>query len=391
MISLEQALRVIESSVLPLGSEDIPLEKAMNRVLAQDLISDADMPPFNKAAMDGYACRRSDLNNELTIIEEIPAGKVPVNRIGTNQCAHIMTGAMIPEGLDWVFMKEHAELKASDVVQCKHQGEHSNICFKGEDIKSGEAILKQGVKLLPAHLASLASAGCMMPKVYKMPGVAVISTGDELVEPDKEPGTGKIRNSNGLQLVSQSLQFGLPAGYLGIVPDNRRALLKIITSAIRKYHVILISGGVSVGDYDFVPDILSELQVEILFHGMNVKPGKHLLFGKKDNHFVIGMPGNPVSSFVQFEMLVKPLLSKLMGNADRPVWLSVPLAAAYSRKNQDTLFFIPVNITAEGYALPLEYHGSAHIHAYCMAQGIMEVPTGVRDLKKGEIVHVRPI
>ena len=148
----------------------------------------------------------------------------------------------------------------------------------------------------------------------------------------------------------------------------------------------MITGGVSVGDYDFVPEIIRELDVDVLFHGMKVKPGRHLLLGKKENRFVVGLPGNPVSAFVLFELLVKTLLGRLMGSTEQSPVLHVPLAESYSRRNQDLLFFIPVKLTGEGTAMPLEYHGSAHIHAYSAASGIMEVPVGVNEIKKGDLV-----
>jgi molybdopterin molybdotransferase len=391
MISFEEALQIIESSVTVAGSEKIPLQKALNRILAQEVVSDTDMPPFDKSAMDGYACRRIDLGNELRVIEEIPAGRVPEKKISANLCARIMTGAMLPKGADYVLMQEHAELKDPRRLSAKMQSEHTNICYKGEDVKAGDRLLKTGTRLLPASMAILAAAGCVMPRVYQRPRLAIISTGDELIEPEALPVTGKIRNSNGMQLVAQALQFGLPADYLGIVSDNRQMLLNTLSAALEKYHVVLISGGVSVGDYDFVPGIISELQMDILIRGMNVKPGKHLLLSKKGSQYVVGMPGNPVSSFVLFEVLVKPMLRKLTGCNEDPVLLKVPLAKDYHRKNQNTLFFIPVFLTAEGKAMPVEYHGSAHIHAYSAANGIMDVPVGQQDIKEGEIVHVRPL
>ncbi len=391
MIPFEQAIEIIESSVRPLTAEEVTLENALNRILAQEVISDVDMPPFDKAAMDGFACRRSDLGNNLTLIEEIPAGKVPVNRIAPGQCARIMTGAMMPEGADFLLMKEHAELTDAAVVRRIRPLESASICYKGEDIKSGDTVLRPGIKLLPAHLAVMAASGCVRLLVTRQPEVAVISTGDELVEPGDKPGEGKIRNSNGLQLTAQTRQLGLQADYLGIVPDNRQKLFETISDAFLKYHIVLITGGVSVGDFDFVPDILRKLHVDVLIHGMKVKPGRHLLLGRKENRYVIGLPGNPVSAFVLFELLVKTLLGRLMGSTEISPVLRVPLAESYSRKNQDMLFFIPVFLSGDGTALPLEYHGSAHIHAYSSANGIMEVPVGVKEIKKGDLVHVRLI
>jgi molybdopterin molybdotransferase len=390
MISFEEALQLVASSKIPLVTEEIPLIRALNRILGDDILSDIDMPPYDKSAMDGFACRKADLDNELMIVEEIPAGRVPVKSIGPGQCARIMTGAVVPPGADYVLMKEHAAILTFDSIKCSRYSENTNICYQGEDVKSGDRILAAGARLLPAQLAMMAAAGCIRPRVFCLPRVAVISTGNELVEPDKKPGSGKIRNSNGIQLTAQAIQFGLPADYLGIIPDNREKLTEVLAGTLKKYQVILISGGVSVGDYDFVPAVLQQLDVDILIHGMNVKPGKHFLFGRRENHFALGLPGNPVSSFVLFEMLVKPLLNGLMGNTEEPRWLSVPLAHNYSRKKDDTLFFIPVSLN-NGTALPLEYHGSAHINSYSVANGIMEVPVGIHTIKEGDLVHVRPI
>jgi len=391
MIPFEDARRMLESVIYIPDSEAVPLPEALYRVLAEEVTSDTDMPPFDKAAMDGYACRRSDLGRELSVIEEIPAGKVPAKSIGVDQCARIMTGAMMPPGADHVFMQEFAELRAPDRVYCILPGNQSNICYRGEDVRSGDLVLKRGTTLLAPQMAILAAAGCTTPRVYKKPAVAVLSTGDELMEPENFPEQGKIRNSNGQQLVSQVMQCGLHADYLGIIPDNRQALIKILADALEKYGLILVSGGVSVGSYDFVPVAASDLQMELLIHGMNVKPGRHLLFGRKGNHFIAGMPGNPVSSFVLFEMLVKPFLKRLMGSTEQPLSLSIPLGMDYVRKSSEMMFFIPVRITGEGTALLPEYHGSAHINAYAEANGIMEVPAGINKLEKGEIVHVRPI
>jgi len=261
MISFEEALDVITSSRIPSAMEEIPLVRALNRVLAQDVLSDVDMPPYDKSAMDGFACRKEDIDNELLIVEEIPAGKVPVKSIAPGQCARIMTGAMVPEGADYVLMKEHAALLTYDSIKCSRYSENTNICYRGEDIKSGDKLLGAGTRLLPAHLAIMAAAGCIRPTVFTIPRVAVISTGNELVEPDKKPGSGKIRNSNGIQLTAQAMHFGIYADYLGIIPDNKEKLMEVMSSSLKKYQVILISGGVSVGDYDFVPAVLQKLNV----------------------------------------------------------------------------------------------------------------------------------
>ena len=161
--------------------------------------------------------------------------------------------------------------------------------------------------------------------------------------------------------------------------------------AITEYDIILISGGVSVGDYDFVPKVLKQLDVEIIFHGLDAKPGRHLLFGRKGKKLIFGLPGNPVSSFIQFELLIKPLLLKLKGIMKKPEIRQIPLEHEYQRKKADTLSFIPGNFTGEGTVIPLEYHGSAHIHAYSRANCIIEIPKGLTLIRKGELVDVRSL
>lgn len=391
MMPFNEALGIIKSFARAQGIERVDLFHALQRTLAEDVYSDISMPPFNKSAMDGYACRKSDVKNPLQVIEEIAAGCIPTKTIVENQCARIMTGAMVPEGADFVIMKEDIEEIAPNTMLCNRETSKANICYTGEDVKYGDLVLKKGVVILPSHIAILASVGCYNPLVYRMPSVAIISTGNELVEPEEIPGISKIRNSNSYQLLAQTQQLGMTADYLGIVRDDEEILKSVLTLAFDKYDVTIISGGVSVGDFDFVPKILKQLNANIQLYGMDVRPGKHLLFGERANHFVFGMPGNPVSSFVQFEVLVKPFLNALMGKTTNESFLHLPLEEDYARIKSDQLLFVPVALTSQGTVLHLEYHGSAHIHAYINAQGIMEIPKGVSIIKKGEIACVRPL
>ena len=391
MIPFEKALEITLKTAVTSGTERVGIFAAGQRILAEDLRSDISMPPFNKSAMDGYACRKADIMNPLEVIEEIAAGAIPVKTVGENQCSRIMTGAMVPKGADCVIMKEDILEIAPDRVKCTNEKSKTNICFEGEDVTKGDLVLKKGSQLSPASVAILAAIGCTEPLVYRLPKIAILSTGDELVEPDQVPGVSKIRNSNGYQLAAQVRQMGLMADYLGIVADDEVSVKNILTQTIDKYDVTIISGGVSVGDFDFVPTVLKQLEVNIMVHGMEVRPGKHLLFGERANHFVFGMPGNPVSSFVQFEVLVKPFLLALTGKTSISNMLYLPVDEDYVRKKGVQLIFVPITLTNQGKVLPLDYHGSAHIHAYATAQGIMEVPGGVSIIKKGEIVCVRPL
>jgi molybdopterin molybdotransferase len=391
MISFEKASEILQHITLPVSTERIDTRQALNRILAEDIRSDMNIPPFDKSAMDGYACRKADLKNALEVIEEIPAGSVPEKTVGPNQCSRIMTGGMVPPGADYVFLIEHTGKAGANSVKCLKETIGSNICHTGEDISIGETVLPAGEIIKPQHMAILASAGITRTVVYAIHSIAVISTGNELVEPDEAPGISKIRNSNAWQLMAQASILGYHPDYLGIVPDDENLLLEKLAASLDQYNIILISGGVSVGDYDYVPAVLKKLGVSIDFHGLEARPGKHLLFGRKNNCIVFGLPGNPVSSFIQFEVLIKPLLLKLRGFTEKTQVKTMPMEVDYQRKNADTLSFIPGITTAGGTVLPLEYHGSAHIHSYVNADCIIEIPMNINLYKKGSLVNVRPL
>lgn len=379
------------SAAKPGPAVKVSLGDSLHCVLAEEVCADRDVPPFDKSAMDGYACRKADLDKELQVVEEIPAGNVPQKTVGPSQCARIMTGAMLPAGADVVVMKEFVEITGNETIKCFHPAANSNVCYRAEDLREGEAIISRGTLLQPQHLAVLASVGVDHPLVWKHPAVAVLSTGSELVEPSEQPQQQQIRNSNSYQLVAQLKNIGITADYLGIVRDEEQEVYQRLAAATRQYEVVLISGGVSVGDYDYVPEVLSRLGARTVLHGLNVKPGKHLLFATLGDKFVFGLPGNPVSSFVQFELLVRPFLLRRMGHQGTQKVLKLPLAEDYTRKKADNLLFLPVTLSGEGAVQLLEYHGSAHIHAYTQATGILEIPVGVNEIKKGDLVYVRPL
>lgn len=390
MISFEEALELVLSHGKANNTEHIKIPFCLNRTLAEDIGSDIDMPPFNKSAMDGFACRKEDLGKALEVIEEIPAGTVPFKKIGLNQCSRIMTGAMVPEGADFILMLEHSRKENNKIIAISGSN-NANICYQAEDVKSGDIVITKNTIILPQHIAILASVGVTEPLVYKIPEVAILSTGSELVEPEIKPDKANIRNSNGYQLQAQVMQLGITPNYMGIVDDDMSSLKTVMENAIEKNDVLLISGGVSVGDYDYVPTVLKQLGIDIIFHGLTAKPGKHLLFGKKKDHYIFGLPGNPVSSFVQFELLIKPLLQKMTGRPVKKNILQLPLQESFSRKKSNASEFIPVKISPVQTVLQIEYHGSAHIHAYTQANAIMDIPIGISQIKEGGLVNVRPL
>ncbi len=237
----------------------------------------------------------------------------------------------------------------------------------------------------------MASVGHVSVTVSKMPEVAVISSGNELVEPDKIPGISQIRNSNASQLMAQVAQAGASGKYYGIATDDEAQTLSIVEKAISENDMVLITGGVSMGDFDFVPSVLERAGVKILFTRIAVQPGKPTTFGLHPRSVIFGLPGNPVSSFIQFELLVRPLLSKMMGSEWRPLSINLPMNEKFTRRYADRMAFIPVTITGDGHVSPVEYHGSAHISALLEADGIIAMPVGKQIFERGEIVSVRQI
>jgi molybdopterin molybdotransferase len=391
MIPFEEANRIIREAVVPLEPETVLLADSLNRVLAEDIISDVNLPPFNKAAMDGFACRKADLPGPLKIVDEIPAGKFPTVEIHDGECARIMTGAPVPIGADTVFMVEYHEIEPNGSVIFTRDKTASNICLLGEDVKEGDLVLSKGTIIQPQEIAILAGAGKTHVEVYRWPIVGVLSTGSELVEPNITPSAGQIRNSNGHQMVAQLKRIGMITEYFGIVEDSKEELHKAIHSAIKMTDVLFISGGVSVGDYDFVPLVLQELEFDILITSIATKPGKHTLFAKKENKYVLGFPGNPVSSFVQLESVGKLLLYGLMGHQPVDTVFRCIFIDDFERKAVDRLEFLPVHITETGKVKLLPYNGSAHIHALSKANAIMEIPIGVKKIEQGDFVNVRPL
>jgi molybdopterin molybdotransferase len=389
MISIEKAYDIVLQNAYILGTEQVSFTDSLGRILAEDVKSDIEMPPFDKSSMDGYACRKQDLNKLLEIIEVIPAGKTPEKEIGKNQCASIMTGAPVPKGADCVVQVEFTEADAK-FVKVIEVPKKDNISYQGEDVNVGTKVLDKGLKIEAQHIAVFAAVGYTDVLVYKKPKVGIISTGDELVEPHHKPSVSQIRNSNGYQLIAQVKACGAIANYIGIAEDTPEDTFEKVSKALHENDIVLLTGGVSMGTFDFVPQVLEQAGVKIEFDSIAVKPGKPTTFGMAGNKFCFGLPGNPVSSFVQFDLLVKPLIYTLMGQIYKPLDIQMTLGVDLKRRNPDRKAYFPIMIE-NGEVFPVDYHGSAHIHALTSAHGIISMEIGQAEIKKGEKVHVRQI
>lgn len=393
MASFEQALDIVMRSAVEREAERVPLVECFNRVLARDVVSDTDIPPFNKASMDGYACRRADLGGPLTVVDVIPAGKLPaVSRIRPGECAKIMTGAIVPDGADCVIMVEYTAVDAGGGIRFTGCDTDDNICPAGQDVKRGDTVLRKGELIRAPHIATLATVGCAEPLVFKRPTVGVIATGSELVEPCARITGAQIRDSNSIQIAVQAANAGALARSYGIVGDDRQLIRARIRQALDENDLVIVSGGVSAGDLDFVPEILEQCGVTLLFTSVAMKPGKPATFGTTaSGGYCCGMPGNPVSSFIVFELLLKPLIYMLMGHVYTPPAVRAVLGTAFRRSRTERREAVPVKFIDPATVVPVEFHGSAHINSLCGADGLVFVPVGTGELKQGAPVDVRPL
>lgn len=321
MISVTKAQRTILKHFNPLGLEKVDILKAQHHVIGEDIRASRNIPPVNNSAMDGYAVRHMDINNatskkpvSLKIIEEIPAGKMPHKKLKTGEAARIMTGAIIPRGADAIVRQEDCRRDAHTVSICVAVKKGRDIRFAGEDVKKGELVIPRGTIIKPAVIGMLASLGRASVLVHRRPRVAIIATGDELVDIQINLPKEKIVNSNSYALAAQvSACGGIPV-MLGIAGDKKADLKKKLKKALAA-DLIISSGGVSVGDFDFVKDVMKEIGNSLHFWQVAMRPGKPLAFGTIDGIPLFGLPGNPVSVMVSFEQFVRPALLKMQGHS----------------------------------------------------------------------------
>jgi molybdopterin molybdotransferase len=389
MILVEEAIQILDRTPVEPKTEEVDLSKALNRILAQDVVSKIDMPPFNKSAMDGYAIQSNDPSQQLQIVEIIPAGSVPKRRIQEGQCTKIMTGGMVPEGADRVIKKE-LTIEKNGFMEITGEEKNRNICFQAEDVKIGDVVLRKGTLIRPAEIGIIASMGLSRLAVYKKPKVGIMTTGSELVKPGHTIQKGQIYDSNSYSLAAQVTQTGASLSISGIIMDTRDKIYKAIEELLNTCDLVLISGGVSVGDFDYVPIILKKLGVRLFFEKVAIKPGKPTVYGTWNKKIVFGVPGNPVSTFVVFEIFIKPLLHRMMGHDFHPLEIQGILRETYSRRKTTRSVYIPVRYR-EGVVELLNYHGSAHIYALGQTNGLINIPQGVKEILSGSTVNVRLI
>lgn len=393
MIPISEALKIIEREAHPLKTETIDLARAIGRVLAQKVSADMDLPPFNRSQMDGFAVRSKDTKNapaRLRIIGESIAGKGFDGKLESGETVRIMTGARVPDGADAV---QKVELTAEqddfvEIAEFAKKGENINL-FASE-IKSGAPIFGKGEIISAPMIAALASFGCAQIKVFKQPKIAILSTGSEIVEISQKPAKDQIRNSNSMMLQVFAAECGA-AAILPSVKDDVESLTAAIKHAIESCDILITTGGVSVGDYDYTKPVLRDLGARIFFEKVSLKPGKPTVFAKKDDCLIFGLPGNPVSSAVTFYLFVRTAMLRMQSAAKCDLKKGFAVAADKIKAAPERDSVLPASVAAnERGELTIEslrFNGSSNFIAFARANALVLVPQA-KNLEAGAIAEV---
>jgi molybdopterin molybdotransferase len=393
MIPYDEALEIVLREARPLPAEEVALAEVTGRVLAEDVASDQDLPPFDRAAMDGYALRAKDVAAApvaLEVVGEVRAGQWPDVAIGPGQAARIMTGAPVPKGADAVQQVERTQpLEEFRVTVQAPVGAGTNVAPRGSEARAGEVVLRAGRVIDPPAVAVLASAGKDRVRVARRPILALLVTGDEIVEVAARPGPGQVRNSNGPAVAAQARLAGADVRLLGVAPDRQEAIAAAIRGGLDA-DVLVVSGGVSAGDYDLVEPALLDLGATFLFTKVAVKPGAPLVFGRLGRRLVFGLPGNPVSAQATFDLFVRPALLKMQGArvVSRPRVAVELLGAIRNRSGRKS--HVPARVRFEGgrlVARPVRSMGSGDLAAHARANAFVVVEADREEAAAGEIAE----
>lgn len=392
LLSLDEAFKIVEEQLtgIKLPTETIPVRLAFGRVIVQDQLSRLDLPPFDKSAMDGFAVLADDQRDEYRILETVPAGGVPTIPLKPGTATKVMTGAPVPDGAGKVIMIEKTTESEGKIHV--HTPEHkSNICYEAEDVRKGDIVLGARTTIGSLQIANLISAGITEVKVVRPLCVSILATGDEIVESVEHLTPGKIMNSNGPMLEALCRDYGLEVVENSIVHDDLNETITALRQALDRSDMVIFSGGVSVGDFDYVTEAIRDIDLELHFSRVAVKPGKPVNFATAGQKVIYGMPGNPVSVFLMFHLFVLRAARLMLGQCAEIRHIKMPITNDYCRKKAKRLAYIPCRVTRDGFIEQIEYHGSAHLQALLKSDGFFIVPEGVEKIAEGEKVTFMPI
>ena len=401
MIPPDEALRLIFDRVRVLDEERVPLALSVDRVLAADVRASTPLPPFDNSAMDGFALRAADIKDaapgnpvELDVLETVRAGETGRLEVTPGSAVRIMTGAPLPRGADSVVMVEATEPGAAGKVRmAKATRERSHVRARGEDVAEGSLLLENGALLRPYDVALLAAQGISEVPVVRRPRVAVLATGDELVDHREALAPGHIRNSNGPALIAALSRWGVAAEDLGIAPDEPAALKAVLSAALERSDVVVVTGGVSVGDFDCTRSVFAGLGLREEFWRVAIKPGKPLYFGTLGTKLAFGLPGNPIASLVCLEEFVRPALETLQGYAPKhPSYHLEGRVLNDYPKPEDRRQYLFCRASRAGAAYELDIirpQGSAMLGMASRANALAIAPAGTGRVRRGEILGFR--
>ena len=390
LLTIEEAQRLILERAQPLRGEPVPLDQAAGRVLAEPARAAVDLPPFASSAMDGFAVRAADTPGKLPVVFRIAAGRPAPRAVASGEAMGIATGGVVPEGADAVIPFEYVVEHDNEVEIASAVEPGANVRPRGGDLRAGDEVVPVGVRLGPAHLGALAAAGVSEVVCGAVPRAAVLATGTELRRPGEPLEPGEVYEANGLILVAQLASAGASVERLAAVADDEDAHREALVRGL-EHDVLVTSGGVSVGPHDLVRRVESELGVDEVFWRVAVKPGKPVSFGVRGRTLVFGLPGNPVSSLVGFELFVRPAVLALQGQADpSPRFEPGRLAAAAQRNaDRDQLVRARTRLADDG-AIDLEPLAGQESHmiaAAAAADALVLVPRGDGELSAGSQVR----
>jgi molybdopterin molybdotransferase len=398
MISVAEAIQIVRQQTAPLATEHVPIEEALGRVLVADVVADTDLPPFDRSQMDGYAVRAHDVTEipaRLRIVGESAAGNGWRHQLESGQAVRIMTGAPVPAGADSVQQVElTTELKDGTVVELLETVEAGrSIVKRGAEIKAGEVVLRADTTINAAMMAVLAAFGYAQVEVFRKPRVAVLATGSELVPVDQKPGQDQIRDSNNYSISAYAELAGAIAERMPLTGDETSLLKDRIAEAAKRCDLIVTSGGVSMGVYDLTKAALKELDAEIFFERVALRPGKPTVFARLPNGtLVLGLPGNPVSVAVTFNLFARAALLAMQGTAEPALKRETAVLARSVKGTTDRESYLPAQLTsnddAELVAFPLKWGGSSDFVAFALTTALVIVPANVKTIEAGSLVSV---
>ncbi|WP_436957412.1 molybdopterin molybdotransferase MoeA [Staphylococcus sp. AS1337] len=397
-IPVREAIERVVSQDIYTKQIEVPLENSVNYILAEDIVATYEIPRFNKSPYDGFALRSRDTEGAsgdhritFTVVDHIGAGSVSEKEVGPFEAVRIMTGAEMPKGADAVVMLEQTVEDEQSFTIRKSFTAYENVSLKGEETQIGDTVLNKGQQINPGAIAVLATYGYTQVKVFDKPSIGVIATGSELLEVGDDLEPGKIRNSNGPMIVALSQKFNLDVASYQIQEDDLKSSIQVVKDAMSKHDIVITTGGVSVGDFDYLPQIYDEINAKVLFNKIAMRPGSVTTVAVADGKYLFGLSGNPSACFTGFELYVKPAVLHMMGaTAIYPQIIQATLMEDLTKANPFTRF-VRATATFNGKSMtvvPSGFNKSGAVVAIAHSNAMIKLPGGTRGYQKGYTVDV---